>query len=327
LYSAAHNPTSGVEKLAKYLVTGAAGFIGRSIAAALLARGETVRGVDSLITGKRENLIGIEAMEFLEGDLVDPKVCARACEGVEVVFHEAALASVPRSVEDPVSTNACCVDATLNVLVAARAAGVRRVVYAGSSAAYGDAPTLPKHEGMLPAPISPYAVAKLAGEHYMGSFARVYGLETVVLRYFNVFGPFQDPTSHYSGVLAIFCSRMLAGQPITIFGDGEQSRDFTYIDNVVAGNLLAASAPAEKVAGQMMNLATATRCTLNQTFAILRELTGYKGEPTYAEARAGDIKDSLADIERARKLLGYEPKVDFREGLRRTVEWYKSIPA
>lgn len=310
--------------MAKYLVTGAAGFIGRSIAAALLARGETVRGIDNFSAGKRENLIGLEAMDFLDGDLADPAACARACEGVEIIFHEAALASVPRSVSDPVSTNVACVDATLNLLVAARGAGVRRVVYAGSSAAYGDSATLPKHEGMLPAPISPYAVAKLAGEHYMGSFARVYGMETVVLRYFNVFGPYQDPTSHYSGVLAIFCSRMLAGQPITIYGDGEQSRDFTYIDNVVAGNLLAASAPAEKVAGQMMNLATATRCTLNETFAILSELIGYKGEPTYAEARAGDIKDSLADIERAKKLLGYSPTVDFREGLRRTVDWYKS---
>jgi UDP-glucose 4-epimerase len=310
--------------LAKYLVTGAAGFIGRSIAAALLARGETVRGIDNFSTGKRENLIGLEAMEFLGGDLADPAVCAEACDGVEIIFHEAALASVPRSVEDPVSTNIACVDATLNLLVAARVAGVRRVVYAGSSAAYGDSPTLPKHEGMLPSPISPYAVAKLAGEHYLRSFTRVYGLETVVLRYFNVFGPYQDPTSHYSGVLAIFCRRMLAGEPVTIHGDGEQSRDFTYIDNVVHGNLLAASAPAEKVSGQMMNLATGSRATLNQTFAILSELTGYSKEPTYAPTRAGDVRDSLADIGLAKTLLDYEPQVDFREGLRKTVEWYKS---
>ena len=183
---------------------------------------------------------------------------------------------------------------------------------------------LPKHEGMLPSPISPYAVAKLAGEHYLRSFTRVYGLETVVLRYFNVFGPHQDPTSHYSGVLAIFCRRMLAGEPVTIHGDGEQSRDFTYIDNVVHGNLLAASAPAEKVSGQMMNLATGSRATLNQTFAILRDLTGYSKEAAHAESRAGDIRDSLADIGLAKKLLGYEPQVDFREGLRRTVEWYKA---
>jgi UDP-glucose 4-epimerase len=308
-------------------VTGAAGFIGRSISAALLARGETVRGVDNFSTGKRENLVGLEAMEFIAGDLADPAVCAEACKGIEIVFHEAALASVPRSVEDPVSTNVACVDATLNLLVAARAAGGRRVVYAGSSAAYGDSPTLPKHEGMLPSPISPYAVAKLAGEHYLRSFTRVYGLETVVLRYFNVFGPFQDPTSHYSGVLAIFCQRMLKGEPVTIYGDGEQSRDFTYIDNVVKGNLLAAAAPAEKVSGQMMNLATGSRITLNQTFGILRELTGYSKEPVYAASRAGDIHDSLADIGLAKNLLGYEPKVDFREGLRRTVEWYKTFVA
>jgi UDP-glucose 4-epimerase len=309
--------------LAKYLVTGAAGFIGRSIAAALIARGETVRGIDSFITGKRENLAGLEAMEFLEGDLADPAACAKACAGVEVVFHEAALASVPRSVADPVTSNVNCVDATLNLLVAARDAGVRRVIYAGSSAAYGDSPTLPKQEDMLPNPISPYAAAKLAGEHYMRVFARVYGLETVVLRYFNVFGPFQDPTSHYSGVLAVFCRKMLAGEQPAIYGDGEQSRDFTYIDNVVEGNLLAASAPAEKVSGQMMNLATGARITLNQTFDILCELTGYSGRPAYAPARAGDIRDSLADIRLAGELLGYRPAVDFREGLRRTVEWYR----
>jgi UDP-glucose 4-epimerase len=310
--------------LASYLVTGAAGFIGRSIAAALLARGETVRGIDNFIAGKRSNLIGIEGMEFIEGDLADPAACDRACAGIEFVFHEAALASVPRSVDDPVATNVNCVDATLNLLVAARAAGVRRVVYAGSSAAYGDAPTLPKHESMLPNPISPYAVAKLAGEHYLRCFTRVYGLETVVLRYFNVFGPYQDPTSHYSGVLAIFCRRMLSGEPITIYGDGEQSRDFTYIENVVNANLLAAAAPAEKVSGRMMNLATGTRITLNEIFKILQELTGYSGQPAYAPTRAGDIRDSLADIQLAKELLGYKPTVDFREGLRRTVDWYRA---
>jgi len=286
-----------------------------------------VRGVDSFITGQRANLAGLEAMEFIEGDLRDAEACRRACAGVEIVFHEAALASVPRSVADPVSTNECCVTATLNLLVAAREAGVRRLVYAGSSSAYGDTPVLPKHEEMVPNPISPYAVAKLAGEHYMRAFARVYGLQTVVLRYFNVFGPYQDPTSHYSGVLAIFCRKMLAGEQPTIYGDGEQSRDFTYIDNVVRGNLLAAAAPAEKISGRMMNLATGSRTTLNQTFAILRELTGYSGEPAYAADRAGDIRDSLADIRLARELLGYEPAVDFREGLRRTVEWYRASAA
>lgn len=310
--------------MAKYLVTGAAGFIGRSIAEALLARGDSVRGVDSLITGKCSNLVGLEAMEFIEGDLADPVVCARACEGVEIVFHEAALASVPRSVADPVATNRNCVEATLNLLVAARAAGVRRVIYAGSSSVYGDTPTLPKCETMLPNPTSPYAVAKLAGEHYMSAFTRVYGLETVTLRYFNVFGPYQDPASQYSGVLAIFCRKLLAGKQPTIYGDGEQSRDFTFIENVVTANLLAADAPAEKVSGKMMNLAAGVAITLNQAFEILCGLTGYKGEPVYAEPRSGDIRHSLADIGRARELLGYAPQIDFRQGIRRTVEWYRN---
>ena len=309
--------------MAKYLVTGAAGFIGRSIAAALLERGDSVRGVDNFATGKRENLLGLEAMEFVEGDLADAAVCTEVCRGVEVVFHEAALPSVPRSVADPVASNVACVDATLNLLVAAREAGVRRVVYAASSSAYGDTPTLPKHEAMLPNPISPYAVAKLAGEYYMRSFARVYGLETVSLRYFNVFGPYQDPTSQYSGVMAVFCRKMLAGEEPTIFGDGETSRDFTYIENTVKANLLAAEAPAAQVAGRVMNVATGVRVTLNQVVEGLREITGYKGPVTYAPERAGDIKHSLADISAARELLGYEPGVSFREGLRRTVEWYR----
>ena len=263
-------------------------------------------------------------MEFMEGDLTDPEQCARACKGIEVVFHEAALASVPRSVADPAGTNLHCVTATLNLLVAARAAGVRRVVYAGSSSAYGDTPTLPKREDMLPNPISPYAVAKLAGEQYMRAFARVYGLETVVLRYFNVFGPFQDPTSHYSGVLAIFCRRMLAGEQPTIFGDGEQSRDFTYIDNVVHANLLAADAPAERVAGQMMNVATGSRSRSTRLFAFFANLLDITEQPAYGAPRSGDIRDSLADIQLAGRLLGYSPIVDFREGLRRTVEWYRT---
>jgi UDP-glucose 4-epimerase len=309
--------------LAKYLVTGVAGFIGRSIAAALLARGESVRGVDSFITGKASNLVGLDAMEFIKGDLADAAVCATVCAGIEIIFHEAALASVPRSVADPVATNVACVDATLNLLVAARAAGVRRVIYAGSSSAYGESPTLPKQEDMLPNPISPYAVAKLACEHYMRAFTRVYGLETVVLRYFNVFGPYQDPTSQYSGVLALFSRKMLAGEQPTIYGDGEQSRDFTYIDNVVHANLLAAEAPAEKASGQMVNAATGERITLNEIFGILSELTSYEGRPAYAPARAGDIRDSLADIGLAGEVLGYKPIVDLREGLRRTVEWYR----
>src|SRR6266700_2761018 len=299
--------------------------MGRSIAAALLAQGEPVRGIDSFITGKRENLAGLEEMEFITGNLADAAVCAAACEGVEIVFHEAALASVPRSVADPVGTNVNCVDATLNVLVAARTAGVRRVIYAGSSSAYGDTPTLPKHEEMTPSPISPYAVAKLAGEHYMQSFWRVYGLETVVLRYFNVFGPYQDPTSHYSGVLALFCRKMLAGEQPTIYGDGEQSRDFTYINNVVHANLLAASSPAERVAGRVMNAATGSRITLNDTFRLLCGITGYRGVPAYASPRAGDIRDSLADIRLAGELMGYAPQVDFEDGLRQTVAWYRRM--
>ena len=311
--------------MTKYLVTGAAGFIGRSIAAALLERGDDVRGVDNFATGKRENLIGLERLEFVEGDLADPALAARVCRGVEIVFHEAALPSVPRSVADPVGTNVACVDATLQLLVAVRAAGVRRVVYAASSSAYGDTPTLPKHEGMLPNPISPYAVAKLTGEYYMRSFARVYGLETVALRYFNVFGPYQDPASQYSGVLAVFCRRMLGGEQPVIYGDGEQSRDFTFIQNTVEGNLLAAVAPAELVSGRVMNVATGFRITLNEVFEELKEITGYRGTVAYAPERNGDIKHSLADISLARELLGYAPSVAFREGLRRTVEWYRSL--
>ncbi len=307
--------------MGRYLVTGAAGFIGRSIAGALLQRGDEVRGVDNFATGKRENLLGLEGMEFVEGDLADPAVARRVCEGVEVVFHEAALPSVPRSVADPVGTNVACVDATLQLLVGARSAGVRRVVYAASSSAYGDTPTLPKHEGMLPNPISPYAVAKLTGEYYMRSFARVYELETVSLRYFNVFGPYQDPTSQYSGVLAVFCRKMLAGETPTIYGDGETSRDFTYIENTVAANLLGACAPS--VSGRVMNVATGVRTTLKEVVEELRSITGYAGPVNYAPERAGDIKHSLADISLARELIGYEPVVDFGEGLRRTVEWYR----
>ena len=309
--------------MARYLVTGAAGFIGRSIAAALLEGGDSVRGVDNFATGKRENLVGLEGMEFMEGDLAELDVARQACAGVEIVFHEAALPSVPRSVADPIGSNVACVDATVNLLWAAKEAGVRRVVYAASSSAYGDTPTLPKHEEMLPNPISPYAVAKLTGEYYMRSFARVYGLETVSLRYFNVFGPYQDPTSQYSGVLAVFCRKMLAGEQPTIYGDGETSRDFTFIQNTVDGNLLAAAAPAEMVSGKVMNVATGVRVTLNEVVEVLRGITGYTGPVAYAPERAGDIKHSLADISLAGELLGYRPSVGFREGLERTVEWYR----
>jgi len=237
-----------------------------------------VRGVDNFITGKRANLEDLVGIEFIEGSIEDPAICARACQGADFVFHEAALASVPRSVEDPAASNSANVDGTLNLLMASRSAGVRRVVYAGSSSCYGDQPTLPKHEGMLPNPISPYAVSKLAGEHYMRCFTRVYGLETVVIRYFNVFGPHQDPSSQYSGVLAKFSLAMLEGRTPVIYGDGSQSRDFTHIDNVVDANLRAMSAPAEKVSGGTFNVATGEQITLNDAVKSLRELTGYSGK-------------------------------------------------
>jgi len=306
------------------LITGIGGFIGSSIARALLARGSEVRGIDNFSTGKRDNITGIlDRIEFQEADILDLDAMRRACTGVDFVFHEAAIPSVPKSVQDPLGSNQANIDGTVNVLIAARDAKVKRVVYAASSAAYGDTPTLPKHEEMRPDPISPYAVAKLASEHYMTSFYRCYGLETVSLRYFNIFGPRQDPSSPYSGVLAKFITTMLRGVPPMIFGDGEQSRDFTYIDNAVAANLLACEAPATQVAGQVFNVATGRRVSLNEIFQLLRKLTGYSGKPEYRGEREGDIKHSLADISRAEAALGYKPTVDFEEGLRRTVEWYR----
>jgi UDP-N-acetylglucosamine/UDP-N-acetyl-alpha-D-glucosaminouronate 4-epimerase len=307
-----------------YLVTGAAGFIGSSIARALIARGESVRGIDNFSTGKRENLAGLEKMDFMEADLNSPGAAEHACREVTCIFHEAALPSVPRSIQDPLGCNQANVDATVKLLDAARLARVKRIVYAGSSSAYGNTPSLPKREDMLPAPLSPYAVSKLAGEYYMSAFHRVYGLETVTLRYFNVFGPHQDPTSQYSGVLAIFISRMLRNEAIKIYGDGEQSRDFTYIDNVVNGNLLAAQADGGRVAGKVFNVATGSRITLNETVAILRELTGFSAEVLFGPDREGDVKHSLADIAAASAAFGYKPTVSFREGLNKTVSWYKS---
>ncbi len=310
--------------MALYLITGAAGFIGSSLARAILAQGDQVRGVDNFSTGKRENLTDIlDRIDFRQADITDADAMHRACAGVDFVFHEAAIPSVPKSVLDPLGSNRANVDGTVNLLVAARDAKVKRVIYAASSSAYGDTPTLPKHEAMKPDPISPYAVAKLAGEHYMVSFYRCYGLETVCLRYFNVFGPRQDPSSPYSGVLAKFITLMLRGEQPTIFGDGEQSRDFTYIDNVVNGNLLACKAPASQVAGQVINLATGDRTTLNETFKLLCGLTNYSGKPKYEAERGGDIKHSLADIAKAEAALGYKPSVNFQEGLRKTVEWYR----
>jgi len=310
--------------MALYLVTGIAGFIGSSIARALLAQGDQVRGIDNLSTGKHENIAEIlNRIDFLEADLLDMEAMRRACTGVDCVFHQAAIPSVPKSVKDPLGSNQTNVDGTVNILIAARDAKVRRVVYAASSSAYGDTPTLPKHEEMRPDPISPYAVAKLASEYYMMSFYRCYGLETVCLRYFNIFGPRQDPTSPYSGVLAKFITQMLRGEQPMIFGDGSQSRDFTYIDNAVHANLLAAKAPAVAVAGGVFNVATGTRADLNETFQILKKLTGYSGDVKYGPEREGDVKHSLADISSAEKHLGYKPQVDFEEGLRRTVDWYR----
>ncbi len=314
--------------MALYLVTGAAGFIGSALVRALLERGERVRGFDNFETGKREHIDEVAAqIDFREADLLDVKAVRSACQRVDYVLHEAAIPSVPRSVEDPARSNAVNVDGTLNVLMAARDAGVKRVVYAASSSAYGETPTLPKQEDMPPSPISPYAVSKLAGELYMTSFHRVYGLPTVSLRYFNIFGPRQDANSQYSAVLAKFITSMLQGEKPTIYGDGEQSRDFTYIDNVVAANLLAATQPELQVAGQTFNIATGHRFTLKETFSILKELTEFPGEVEYAPARAGDVKHSLADVSRAEAQLGYRPLVDFREGLRRTVAWYRSTVA
>jgi nucleoside-diphosphate-sugar epimerase len=310
--------------MALHLVTGIAGFIGSSIARALLGQGDQVRGIDNLSTGKQENLVEILGhIDFQEADLLDMEAMRRACAGVDCVFHQAAIPSVPKSVKDPLGNNQANVDGTVNILIAARDAKARRVVYAASSSAYGDTPTLPKHEEMKPDPISPYAVAKLASEYYMVSFYRCYGLETVCLRYFNIFGPRQDPTSPYSGVLAKFITQMLRGEQPMIFGDGSQSRDFTYIDNAVHANLLAAKAPTAEAAGGVFNVATGTRADLNEIFQVLKKLTGYSGEVKHGPEREGDVKHSLADISSAEKHLGYKPQVDFEEGLKRTVDWYR----
>jgi nucleoside-diphosphate-sugar epimerase len=311
--------------MALYLITGIGGFIGSSLARELLLRGEQVRGVDNFSTGRRENLAPIMAqIDFREADILDLEAMKLACAGVDYVLHQAAIPSVPKSVLDPIGSNQANVDGTVNVLVAARDAQVKRVVFAASSSAYGDTPTLPKHEHMTPDPISPYAVAKLASERYMISFYRCYGLETVALRYFNIFGPRQDPSSPYSGVLAKFITLMLSGQQPTMFGDGEQSRDFTYIDNAVDANLLACKAPAGKAAGKVFNVATGRRVTLNETFKLLQSLTSYHGSPLHGAERGGDIKHSLADISQAEQCLGYKPAVGFEAGLQRTVDWYRS---
>ncbi len=310
--------------MAHYLVTGGAGFIGSHLAEELVRRGETVRVVDNLSTGKRQNLSHVPSAEFVEGDLADLDVARRAVKGIDYVLHQAAIPSVPRSVEDPITSNRANIDASLNVLVAARDAGVKRLVYAGSSSAYGNTPTLPKIETMAPAPLSPYALQKLVAEQYCQMFTRLYGLQTVTTRYFNVFGPRQDPSSPYSGVISIFISALCEGRRPTIYGDGEHTRDFTYVANVVDGVLRACT--ADNASGEVINVATSGRISLNTLFNTVRDLVGSTVEPIYAEPRAGDVKDSQADISKAKRVLGYQPSVTFEAGLAKTVEWYRSSP-
>jgi nucleoside-diphosphate-sugar epimerase len=311
--------------MAHYLVTGGAGFIGSHLSEELARRDHQVRVADSLVTGKRSNLDHVPGIEFLEGDLADLDFARRAVAGVDYVLHQAALPSVPRSVKDPITSNRANVDATLNVLVAARDAGVRRLVFAGSSSAYGNTLTSPKHEDMPTSPLSPYALQKVVGEQYLHMFTSLYGLETVTIRYFNVFGPRQDPSSPYSGVISLFATALLENRAPTIYGDGEQSRDFTYVANVVDGVLRACEATG--ASGRVINVATGTSISLNDLFEAMRRLLGATVKPEYAEPRAGDVRDSLADLRLAKEILGYKPIVPFEEGLRRTVEWYKTLAA
>jgi UDP-N-acetylglucosamine/UDP-N-acetyl-alpha-D-glucosaminouronate 4-epimerase len=305
--------------MASYLITGGAGFIGSHLTEELARRGQTVRVVDSLITGKRANLAHVPDVELVEGDLADTAVAARAVKGMDYVLHQAAIPSVPRSVEDPITSNRANVTASLNILVAARDAGVKRLVYAGSSSAYGNTPTLPKREDMPPNPLSPYALQKLVGEQYCQMFTELYGFETVTIRYFNVFGPRQDPGSPYSGVISLFSTALLDGRQPIIYGDGEQTRDFTYIANVVDGVLRACDAP--NAAGEVINVATGGRISLNELLRVMNRIVGSKVQAVHLDARAGDVTDSQADITKAQTLLGYTPAVGLEEGLRRTLEW------
>jgi UDP-glucose 4-epimerase len=310
--------------MAKYLITGIAGFIGSSLARALVERGEQVRGVDNYLTGKAANLAEIhDQIDFREVDLRDASAIRAACEGIDYILHIGALPSVPLSVAHPEPSHRCNVEGTFNVLEGARAEGVKRIIYAASSSAYGNQPVLPSKESMRPMPISPYAVQKLVGEYYMSSYWQVYGLETVSLRYFNVFGPRQGADSPYSGVLAKFVQQMLEGTRPTIYGTGDQGRDFTYIDNIISANLLACAAPAEKVAGKVFNTACGGRYTLKQIYQLLAKLTGFEQPPLYAKSRTGDILHSQADISSAAEAFGYRPLVGVEEGLQRTVEWYR----
>jgi nucleoside-diphosphate-sugar epimerase len=311
--------------MAYYLVTGGAGFIGSHLVEELVRRGHRVRVADSLITGKRRNLDHIAGVEFIEGDLADFAVAQRAVAGVEYVLHQAAIPSVPRSVADPITSNRANIDATLNVLVAARDAGVKRLVYAGSSSAYGDTPTLPKREEMPTNPLSPYALQKLVGEQYCQMFTRLHGFETVTIRYFNVFGPRQDPSSPYSGVISLFATALLEKRQPTIYGDGEQTRDFTYVANVVDGVLRACDAPG--VSGEVINVATGGRISLNELLGVMNKIVGTDIKAVYGPSRAGDVRDSQADISKARRLLKYTPVVDLEEGLRRTLAWCRTESA
>ena len=311
-----------------FLVTGGAGFIGSHITTALVERGDRVRVLDNLSTGFAANLEHLsQGVELVEGDVANEASIAKAVAGVDCVFHQAALASVPRSIEDPLATNAACVTGTLNVLNESRKAGVRRVVYAASSSAYGDQPNSSKRENDLPMPLSPYAAAKLAGEFYCQAMASSFGIETVAIRYFNVFGPRQDPGSAYSAVIPLFITALLAGEQPTIYGDGGQTRDFTYVANVVHGNLLAADAEAAKVSGRVFNVANGRSVSLLEMLAALNRLLETNVDPNFEPPRVGDVRDSLADITNARTLLGYEPQVAFEEGLRRSIDYYRSLVA
>jgi nucleoside-diphosphate-sugar epimerase len=308
-----------------YLVTGGAGFIGSHLAEEIARRGHRIRVADSFVTGKRRNLAHVPGVELMEGDLADFEFAKKVAAGCDYVLHQAALPSVPRSVTDPITSNRANVDATLNILVAARDAGVKRLVFAGSSSCYGDTPTLPKHEEMPTKPLSPYALQKVVGEQYLQMFTRLYGLETVSIRYFNVFGPRQDPTSPYSGVISVFATALIENRPPKIYGDGEQTRDFTYVANVVDGVLRACEAPNAN--GEIINVATGGRISLNQLFYAMRDIVGGTLEPIYGESRQGDVRDSQADIRKAQALLGYEPTVSFEEGLARTIAWYRTTGA
>ncbi|MBM4103283.1 MAG: SDR family oxidoreductase [Planctomycetes bacterium] len=306
----------------RFLITGGAGFIGSNLCRKLVKEGCFVRVIDNLITGKLSNLAGLmDKIDFVQADMGDPAVACTAMKNIDVVLHQGAVPSVPRSVDDPLTTHKHCVDATFTLLMAARDAGVKRFVYAASSSAYGDTPTLPKVENMLTNPLSPYAVAKLVGEYYCSVFAKVYGLQTISLRYFNVFGPYQDPASQYAAAIPAFVTKIIKNEPPTVYGDGEQSRDFTYIDNVVHANLSAAR--AAKLSGEVVNIACGQRITVNEIIRLINKILGKSVQPKYEPSRPGDVKHSLASIELAKKVIGYKPVISFGDGLERAIAWYR----